>query len=92
MKLHWAILFSLLGLLSCQGSGEPTQFPDPAEALLVAMDADGSGALEATEIGGHKPKAVLRTADQDRDGRLNEAELRAALARFSAGPPGGPPR
>jgi len=92
MKVHWTTLMALMALLSCQGSDHSTHFPDPAVALMQAMDADGSGSLEATEIGGHKPKDVLRTADQDRDGKLSEAELRAALARFSAGRPGGPPR
>ena len=92
MKVHWTTLISLLGLLSCQGTDDSTHFPDPAVALLQAMDADGSGSLEPTEIGGHKPKDVLRTADKDRDGKLSEEELRAALARFSAGRPGGPPR
>lgn len=77
--------------------------PDPMDWIMARLDADGSGAIEASEA---SPLADFDQADADGDGEVDRDELRAYLDAFgasavsakgpppegdAAGPPGPPP-
>lgn len=70
--------------------------PDPGmlmarSPLMVALDADGDGALSASEI--ENASKALAKLDKDGDGELSQVELRpdpASMGREGGGRPGGP--
>ena len=80
MSLFWL-------MLAC--SRTPQRFPDPSEDLLRRLDADGSGALSEDELRGHAARRVLSFADQDRDGLLEQGELRRLMSHVGTLPASG---
>lgn len=63
-------------ILAC--AAQP-RFPDPAERLLVRLDADGSMSLTVDELAAADPAALLARLDTDGDGAISLEELRADL-------------
>ena len=83
----------ILALLTAEAEGPPDQEAEegqeapPTAPLLAALDADGDGAVSATEIVS-APRS-LRALDADGDGRLTAAELRPAAGDAAGGESGG---
>lgn len=69
-------------LLAC--AAEPPRFPDPVDDLLSKMDADGSRALDVSELRGDAVHRVMAIFDRDKDERLERTELRAMMARVGS--------
>lgn len=62
---------------------------------IMALDANGDGALTPAEVTDLRLQALLQQADTDASGSVTAAELTAAMSNKSGhgmGRPGGPPR
>ena len=72
----------LWALLACTAA--PPQFPHPVEDLLTKMDTNRSGVLEIAELRGDAAQRVLSFVDRNRDGRLDQPELKRMMAHISS--------